>query len=484
MSTSNYAINDPVHGVMQLNSDEASAIKAIIDTPSFQRLRRIKQLGLGHLIYPGAVHTRFNHMLGTGFITKKIIEQLVQCSDDFKTIEEKGPNFKLTAIITGLLHDVGHGPYSHAFEKVNFLHKDKRINEDTVFIDHESWNRPIIDKIIKELKVDNKDENAKTLFDSIELSGNILAKKHVSNKKNNAEIISKLISSQLDADRMDYLLRDSHFCGVDYGAFSIEWLIHCIDYKSGKLGITKKGLGTLEHYLLARRLMQQYVYYHPKKIIAEYLFKQLIQKIYDSLDDFKDEIRIFSLLKFLNKIKSRCAPYERNELSLKKGEIVQSCVNEFCAIDDSSVDEFIAYLIGQKPKIENDITQLARMLHDRILPIYCFIYPSRAEQAQEIIEQDKSRDKDKYNWRIHYDFNDIATYSSSKGEPIFIIEKNILQTLDTCSPVLNALTNKRECIPLLFLENSIREDQQVQDMLKELIHNECIAQHYKKLLKG
>ena len=234
MSTTNYAINDPVHGVMRLSSDEASAIRAIIDTPPFQRLRRIKQLGLGHLVYPGAVHTRFNHMLGTGFITKKIIEQLVQCSDDFKAIEEKRHDFKLTAIITGLLHDVGHGPYSHAFELVNFLHKDKRINEDkdTVFIAHEDWSVPIIDKIITELKVNNNDESAKTLFNSIELSGKILAKKYVENEKYEAEIIGKLISSQLDADRMDYLLRDSHFCGVDYGAYSIEWLIHCIDYKN------------------------------------------------------------------------------------------------------------------------------------------------------------------------------------------------------------------------------------------------------------
>ncbi|CDZ75800.1 deoxyguanosinetriphosphate triphosphohydrolase-like protein [Legionella massiliensis] len=211
-----FIINDPIHKLMLFRNDESRLVNSIISTPSFQRLRYIKQLGMSYLVYPGANHTRFSHCLGAAYIAKRVIEKLR--ADQDNDISEKT---KLYAISAGLLHDIGHGPFSHIFE----------LDYDGFKFNHEEMGSLLTKRISKEIDEDFQEmilETA-TFLDKNNMKDN--AKDKLSNE---AKFVKTLISSQLDTDRMDYLLRDSHFCGVDYGEYDIKWLINGIKYCSKK----------------------------------------------------------------------------------------------------------------------------------------------------------------------------------------------------------------------------------------------------------
>ena len=201
-----FIINDPIHKLMLFRNDEARLVNSIINTTSFQRLRHIKQLGMSYLVYPGANHTRFSHCLGAAYIGKRVIEKLRVDKDT-----ELSEKTKLYAIAAGLLHDIGHGPFSHIFE----------LNYNGFEFSHEEMGSLLANKISKEI-----DDDFQTIIQEIAI---LLNKNNINDGvKLSAEatFVKTLISSQLDTDRMDYLLRDSHFCGVDYGEYDIKWLIN------------------------------------------------------------------------------------------------------------------------------------------------------------------------------------------------------------------------------------------------------------------
>jgi len=259
MSTKPFSVNDPIHGLMQFRGDEGVLVKKIIGTPEFQRLRHIKQLGMAFFVYPGANHNRFSHSLGAAYLAKRLFEKLSLDSSKDAELTEYG---KKLAIVFGLLHDIGHGPYSHMFErakygKLEFKHEDmtaliveRMSNAKGMMSEH----RDLLIEVLQIMRFESKD------------------KKNIDGEK---QIVNSLISSQLDVDRMDYLLRDSHFCGVDYGNYDKKWLMHGIQCcKKGEkyiIGINRKAIGVIEHYLMARRLMTNCVYKHPKIVASEHM---------------------------------------------------------------------------------------------------------------------------------------------------------------------------------------------------------------------
>ena len=240
-----HVIKDPVHGTMQFTSLEDAWVKPFIDSPLFQRLRHIKQLGLGDYIFPGAVHSRFNHSLGCCYVGSQIAHK-IGLSDEERQL----------VMIACLLHDMGHGPFSHAFEGI--FH-DKLIR-------HERWTPYFLaDFNTSEFFYTyNKANPAHPLspekFNEI---ANMIMHQPIKRR-----VLADIVSSQLDADRLDYLLRDSHFCGVKYGEFDFRWMLHCMTIVNGasgeRLGITHKGIGAVEHYLMARRLMTRNIYHSQK----------------------------------------------------------------------------------------------------------------------------------------------------------------------------------------------------------------------------
>lgn len=230
-------INDPVYGFVKIPSD---LIYDLIEHPYFQRLRRIKQLGLSNLVYPGALHTRFQHVIGAMGLTVQSIDILR--TKGIEITEEE----KEAVCAAVLLHDMGHGPYSHALEKVIIQN-----------VDHETISLAFMQKINDELN------------GRLDLC--VLIFKNEYHKK----FLHQLVSSQLDMDRIDYLRRDSFYTGVQEGVIGHDRIINMLNVCDDEMVIDEKGIYSIEKFLIARRLMYWQVYLHKTVIAAETLLLKI-----------------------------------------------------------------------------------------------------------------------------------------------------------------------------------------------------------------
>ena len=210
-------INDPVHGFITINNP---LILQIVAHPYYQRLRRIYQMALAHLVYPGAVHTRLHHSLGAYHLMGCAITEL--CSKGVEITEEE----KVAANAAILLHDIGHGPFSHALEDV--LLRD---------IHHERMSLELMHKMNEEFGV------------KLQMAIDIFTDNYPK------RFLHQLISGQLDVDRMDYLTRDSFFTGVSEGVIGYDRILKMLVVQNGELMVEEKGIYSVEKFLVARRLM-------------------------------------------------------------------------------------------------------------------------------------------------------------------------------------------------------------------------------------
>ncbi|HET8830116.1 MAG TPA: HD domain-containing protein [Pelobium sp.] len=236
----NKIINDPVYGFISIKSP---LIFDLIEHSYFQRLRYIKQLGMTHLVYPGALHTRFHHALGAMHLMQLALEHLQSRGHEITPQEEEA------ACIAILLHDIGHGPFSHALEHT-------LVNG----IPHETISRLLMDSL-------NEEFNGK-----LDLALQIF------NNQYHKVFLHQLISGQLDLDRLDYLNRDSFFSGVTEGMVSSDRIIKLLNIKDGNLVVEEKGIYSVEKFLIARRLMYWQVYLHKTVIAAEQLLVKILER--------------------------------------------------------------------------------------------------------------------------------------------------------------------------------------------------------------
>jgi uncharacterized protein len=233
-------INDPVYGFITIDQP---LVLEVIRNPYYQRMRRIQQMGLANLVYPGAVHTRLHHSLGAYHLMCNALASLKGKGIHISAEEELGAKMAI------LLHDVGHGPFSHALEK--------NLIEDH---DHESVSLLIMQLL-------NREMNGK-LNTAIEIFTNRHPKK----------FLHQLVSGQLDVDRMDYLNRDSFFTGVSEGVIGYDRIIHMLTVHEGELMVEEKGIYSIEKFLVARRLMYWQVYLHKTVVSAESMLVKIIQR--------------------------------------------------------------------------------------------------------------------------------------------------------------------------------------------------------------
>ncbi len=274
-------INDAVYGFITIDDD---LIYKIISHPYYQRMRRIHQMALAQLVYPGAVHTRLHHSLGAYHLMSNALQELKSKGVEITPPEEQG------AKIAILLHDIGHGPYSHALE--NVLIKDTSHEEISILL----------------MKKMNEELEGKLQL-AIEIFTNKYPKK----------FLYQLVSGQLDVDRMDYLTRDSFFTGVSEGVIGYDRIIKMLTVHDGELMVEEKAIYSIEKFLVARRLMYWQVYLHKTVLCAEKMLVNIIKRA--------REIQAQSPSNTLNIF--------LNETYLTKG--INEHLEDFCMLDDYDV---------------------------------------------------------------------------------------------------------------------------------------------------
>lgn len=307
-------INDPIYGFIHIPS---TLVFDIIEHPYFQRLRRINQMALSYLVFPGAKHTRFEHVLGCVFLMQKTVEMLrfkgVQISDK----EAEG------LYIAILLHDIGHGPFSHAME-----------HSIVEGISHEEISL----RFMQEL---NKVFNGK-LETTIAMFQGTYPRK----------FMHQLISSQLDMDRADYLKRDSFYTGVAEGNINSERLISMLNVRNDELVVEEKGLYSVEKFLIARRLMYWQVYLHKTSVAAEQILIRLLNRAKELVQQGQ-ELTMSTALAF----------FVKNKIS--KDNFSQEVLEMFARLDDTDI---ISAMKEWQFYPDAVLSKLSKMLLNRDLP--------------------------------------------------------------------------------------------------------------------
>lgn len=278
-------INDPVYGFITINHP---LIFDIIAHPYYQRLRRIKQMAMAQLVYPGAVHTRLHHSLGAYHLMGNAVNEL----------RSKGvtitPEEEIAVKAAILLHDIGHGPFSHALEQVVVLG-----------VHHEQLSLQIMEKM-------NKDLNG-----AISLAIAIFTDQY------HKPFLHQLISGQLDVDRMDYLSRDSFFCGVSEGVIGYDRILKMLIVHNGQLMVEEKGIYSVEKFLIARRQMYWQVYLHKTVLSAEKMLVKILERVREIYHPQDDALQTQSAIDFF--------------LGNFDGKMNDESLHLFCSLDDHDI---------------------------------------------------------------------------------------------------------------------------------------------------
>ena len=359
-------LKDPVHSYIHINYE---VVWNCLDSKEFQRLRRIRQLGGDFQVYPTAEHSRFSHSLGVYEIVRRMVTEIKSLSVELSEYD------KICVMLAGLLHDVGHGPFSHAFE-----HVTKHSHEDYTakIILGETELNQVLTEVSPRLPEDIV---------------SIIEHNHPN------DILNQIISGQLDADRMDYLLRDSYFSATSYGQFDLERILRTmrvrkIDENKKALVVKYTGIHSVEDYIMARYQMYWQVYYHPVARSYEAVFIQLFNRLKDI---FKDNKEYFSDMKVL-------IPFlEKNVVS----------VEEYFKLDENSLLYCCSLIQDKDDEIAAD---LARRLQNRRLFEYVDYSEENLAQIKNMLREQNLDEK----YYLRVENVEASVYSPYKGRKILI----------------------------------------------------------------
>ncbi|MEJ7626366.1 MAG: HD domain-containing protein [Ferruginibacter sp.] len=372
-------INDPVYGFITIDDE---LINQIISHPYYQRLRRIHQMAMAHLVYPGAVHTRLLHSLGAYHLMRGAIHELKSKGVEITLEEEQG------AKIAILLHDIGHGPFSHALEQVM-----------AEGLQHEHISMMLLNEL-------NEQFNGK-LQVALDIFTNRYPKK----------FLYQLVSGQLDVDRMDYLTRDSFFTGVSEGAIGYDRILKMLTVHNGELMVEEKGIYSIEKFLIARRLMYWQVYLHKTVLSAEQMLQRIIKRA-----------------RLLN---ATCLEPLNSFINLPLETI---SLEQFCSIDDNDV---LMAIKGWRDHEDAVLSFLCKGIIDRnLLRVKYFAQPVSPTMLEEFIQkaQDKLQLKrEDAEWLVFTGNAESSTYNF-EDEHIHILFKD--GSVKDISEVDNALINE------------------------------------------
>jgi len=390
-------INDPVLGFLTLPNE---LVYDIVQHPYLQRLARIRQLGLSYLVYPGATHTRFSHSLGAMHLMQEGINSLRDKGIAITDEEAIG------AEIAILLHDIGHGPFSHVLEHTlveNITHEEisllmmQSINEELRIMNYEL--RDASDKI----------QNSKFKINKGPLDVAIQIFKNEYKK----HFLHQLISSQLDVDRMDYLCRDSFFTGVQEGRVASERLLKMLNVREDKLVVEKKGIYSVEKFLVARRLMYWQVYMHKTSVAAEQL---LIAVLTRAKELAGKGVELF------------CSPalhyFLYNRITDKDFALGSEALRQYALLDDSDVLSAIKTWMSHEDKV---LRLLSTAFTNRSLFKPTLLEAPLTDKEREILCSSYVKALDIAPEDAHYFFVEhVSTNStySEKDDSIDILEQD------------------------------------------------------------
>lgn len=365
---------DPVHRYVHVRDQ---VIWDLIGTKEFQRLRRIRQLGTTYLVFHGAEHSRFNHSLGVYELVRRIVDDIFAGRPEWPTEE------RLLVLCAALLHDLGHGPFSHAFEHVFKL-------------DHEKFTQAIlrgdteVNAILKKVSSDFPEKVAQVIH------------KSYPNK-----LVVSLISSQIDADRMDYLLRDAYYTGVSYGQFDMERILRVMRPRKNQVVIKKTGMHAVEDYIMSRYQMYHQVYFHPVSRSAEVILNNILRRakqLYLEGYVFENEPTHFR-------------QFFENQITLEA----------YLALDESILFTYFQYWMNERDAILSDVS---RRFVNRKLFQYIDLNPGEElEKYQQLQELFRQANISPSYYLVHDSTADLPYDFYRPGEeevrvPIFLEMKN------------------------------------------------------------
>ena len=380
-------LKDPVHSYIHIHYE---VIWNCLDSKEFQRLRRIRQLGGDFQVYPTAEHSRFSHSLGVYEIVRRMVTEVKSLCVELTEYD------KVCVMLAGLLHDVGHGPFSHAFEHVT--------NHS-----HEEYTAKII--------LGNTELNAILRAVSEKLPQDIVS---IIQHTHENDILNQIVSGQLDADRMDYLLRDSYFTATSYGQFDLERILRTMRVRKTSEGrkvivVKHTGIHSVEDYIMARYQMYWQVYYHPVARSYEAVFIQLFNRLKDI---FKGDKDYFEDMKVL-------IPF------LEKSEV---SVDEYFKLDENSLLYCCALIQDKEDEIAAD---LARRLQNRKLFEYVDYNEENLAQIKNMLKEN-SLDECYY---LRIENIEASVYSPYKGRKILIEKLNgDIVALEKASTIVESIT--------------------------------------------
>ena len=450
-------VNDPIHEVMDFGSDPKirKAIKAVVDTRTFQRLRRISQLGLASFVFPGATHSRFSHSLGTAYLAHEVIEHLAEQECDYST---KINSFKLRVLLSALLHDIGHGPFSHSFEKV--LEGMKAFKNYPI---HENWTATIIQFPDSEI--------CKAITQQ-GINPELIASPFVRKPKMCfPRYLKQIISSQIDVDRMDYLLRDSHHAGVSIGRIDIHYLINCLHIvehgrnKFPSLGITQKGIKTYESYAIARQLMNRTIYYHCKVQVLEFMVETIIRTAIEKASSIIENGSMNNLFpKYLQILGKNVNKASKSEF--KQDEFMKENLRCYVEMTEDSfwlLARKLADFEGNDFKLKRAKKYADMLLKRQVLRSFV-LQPEKDKIAEDGLNEDRLINGE--------DFSIIALestlYERSDEDPVFVEDREgRVQDISKYSELISAFQNKPEIEKVLIVLDSKKEDR-IEKTLKSI----------------
>lgn len=398
-------INDPIYGFVTLPNN---LIYDLINHPFFQRLRRIKQLGLTNLVYPGALHTRFHHAIGAMHLLQEAVLTLKQKGIKITEDEEKA------VLIAILLHDVGHGPFSHALE-----------HSIVKGVNHETISSLIMQRLNKEFK------------------GQLNLALQIFNNKYKKQFLYQLVSSQLDMDRLDYLKRDSFFTGVSEGVVSSDRIIKMLNVVNNQLVIEHKAIYSIEKFLIARRLMYWQVYLHKTVLSAENMLVNILKRAKE-LSANKVELFATPTLSLFLKNDFTKTDFEKNpELLNSFAELddtdIYASIKVWATHSDFVLSTLCNCILNRKLfRVELNNTKIKSSEYKLMLTKACKKYKITAKEAEYFV-MSSSVNNSTYNstkFKINVLFNDGKMLDVAKASDHLNIQSlsNIVTKYFLCYP--------------------------------------------------